>query len=93
MKILPLVLPASHEAIKKTGVINVGRNIDLVETGDYKKIDFFKVGKSGYAKHQYNGSAEEGYEPDDRDQVQRLPGLVERLPYSINDAVIELELS
>lgn len=54
MKILPFVLPSSFEVIKRTGVINVGKNVDqTVNSGDYKRIDFFKVGKSGYAKHQY----------------------------------------
>lgn len=53
MKTLPFVLPSSFEVIMRTGVINVGRNLDLVNTGDYRLIDFFKVGKSGYAKKEY----------------------------------------
>lgn len=54
MKTLPFVLPASFEVIQRTGRINVGKNLELVDTGDYKSIDFFKVGKSGYAKVLFN---------------------------------------
>ena len=49
MKTLPFVLPASLK-VAKTGKFNVGKDVHLVETGDYKLVDFFKVGDSGYGQ-------------------------------------------
>lgn len=49
MKTLPCVLPASMR-VAKTGKFNVGKDVHLVETGDYKLVDFFKVGDSGYGQ-------------------------------------------
>ena len=51
MKTLPCILPASIEVAKKR--MNVGKDVGLVETGEYMTIDFFKEGKSGYGEVHY----------------------------------------
>lgn len=49
MKTLPCVMPASMR-VARTGRFNVGKEVDLVKTGDYMLVDFFKVGNACYGQ-------------------------------------------
>jgi len=77
MKNLPFVLPSSFEVIKRTGVINVGKRLELVDTGDYKRVDFFKVGKVGYGKEIYTDSQKEIMNQTIREKLSAFPDLVQ----------------
>jgi hypothetical protein len=53
MRNLPFILPANIQVANKR--TNVGKEVELSENEDYKKIDFFREGKTGYGIDSYTG--------------------------------------
>ncbi|RWS21161.1 sulfotransferase 1C2-like protein [Leptotrombidium deliense] len=75
MKKLPFVVPKSADVARKSG-FNVGKNIDLVNTGDYINIQFFKAGKTSYTKENYSEQQKAIMKQMIQDHFAQLPDLV-----------------
>ncbi|RWS30002.1 sulfotransferase 1C2-like protein [Leptotrombidium deliense] len=75
MQKLPFVMPKTIDVARKIG-FNVGKNIELVNTGDYVNIQFFKSGKTSYTKENYSEQQKAIMKQMIKDHFAQFPHLI-----------------
>lgn len=82
MSKLPCVLPASL-AVAKTKA-NIGKDMALADSPDYRKIDFFKTGSSGYGAIYLSPEQQKVMNQQIRVKFVNFPHLIDKWTQKIN---------